>query len=175
MFLLVLFLIVAIPILEIAVFVQVASMIGVLDTVGVLLLFSIGGLLLVRHEGMGTWARARDELDAGRMPTGHLADGAWLFVAGVLLLIPGFVTDIAGLLLLLPPVRWLAKRGVARRFGRTPGNSVIRVQATRDDGWQVDEWGPDGWHTTGTGAGGAGGDVIDAEAHEHREPPELLP
>jgi UPF0716 protein FxsA len=170
MFLLVLFLIVAIPILEIAVFVQVASMIGVLDTVGVLLLFSIGGLLLVRHEGMGTWAKARVELAEGRVPTGHLADGFWLFVAGVLLLIPGFVTDILGLLLILPPVRWLAKRGVARRFSRSADTSVIRVQGTRDDGWQVDEWGPDGWHSTRPG-----GDVIDAEGHEHRDPPELMP
>lgn len=168
---LILFVIVAIPILEIAVFVQVASVIGVLDTVGVLLLFSIGGLLLVRHEGMGTMAKVRAELDQGRVPTGHLADGFWLLVAGLLLLVPGFVTDIAGLLLLLPPVRWLAKRGVARRFGRSTNTSVIRVQGTR-----VDEWGPDGWHASSPGErNGPGGEVIDAEAHEHREPPELLP
>lgn len=175
---LVLLLLVVIPVVEIAVFFQVASMIGVLDTLGVLLLFSIGGLLLVRHEGMGTMAKMRAELDEGRVPGSHLADGFWLLVAGLLLLVPGFVTDFAGVLLLLPPVRGLAKRATARRFGRSTGTSVIRVEGTRtdgQDGWQVDEWGPDGWHTAGTG------DAIDAEGHDHpegrerREPPELLP
>ena len=164
---LVLLLLVLIPVVEIAVFFQVASMIGVLDTLGVLLLFSIGGLLLVRHEGMGTMAKMRAELNEGRVPGSHLADGFWLLVAGLLLLVPGFVTDFAGLLLLLPPVRWVAKRWTARRFGRSSGTSVIRVQGSR-----VDEWGPDGWHAAGTG------DAIDTEGHDRgdrHDPPELLP
>jgi len=164
---LVLLLLVLIPVVEIAVFFQVASMIGVLDTLGVLLLFSIGGLLLVRHEGMGTMAKMRAELNEGRVPGSHLADGFWLLVAGLLLLVPGFVTDIIGLLLLLPPVRWVAKRWTARRFGRSSGTSVIRVQGSR-----VDEWGPDGWHAAGTG------DAIDTEGHDRgdrHDPPELLP
>ena len=155
----VLLLLIVIPALEIAVFVQVAGAIGVLDTLGVLVLFSVGGLLLVRHEGLGTMARMRAELDAGRVPAGQLADGFWLCIAGLLLIIPGFVTDVAGLLLLLPPVRSLAKRGVVRRFGRGGGAAVIRVEGTRVDG---------AW--------------IDAEGREHREqrarrdePPELLP
>jgi UPF0716 family protein affecting phage T7 exclusion len=112
-------------------------------------------------------AKMRLELNEGRVPTGHLADGFWLLVAGLLLLVPGFVTDIAGLLLLLPPVRWGAKRWTARRFGRSPSTSVIRVQGTR-----VDEWGPDGWQST------AAGNTIDTEGHDHqerRDPPELLP
>ena len=91
-----LLLLVVVPVVEIAVFFQVASMIGVLDTLGVLLLFSIGGLLLVRHEGMGTMAKRRAELNEGRVPGSHLADGFWLLVAGLLLLVPGFVTDFAG-------------------------------------------------------------------------------
>jgi UPF0716 protein FxsA len=172
---LVLLLLVVIPVVEIAVFFQVASMIGVLDTLGVLLLFSIGGLLLVRHEGMGTMAKMRAELNEGRVPGSHLADGFWLLVAGLLLLVPGFVTAFAGLLLLLPPVRGLAKRATARRFGRSTGTSVIRVEGTRTDGWRVDEWGPDGWHAAGSS------DAIDTEGRDHpegrerRDPPELLP
>jgi UPF0716 protein FxsA len=170
-----LLLLVVIPVVEIAVFFQVASMIGVLDTLGVLLLFSIGGLLLVRHEGMGTMAKMRAELNEGRVPGSHLADGFWLLVAGLLLLVPGFVTDFAGLLLLLPPVRGLAKRGTARRLGRSTGTSVIRVQGT-----SVDEWGPDGWQPPGQAGGPprAPGDVIDTAGHDHtdrRDPPELLP
>ncbi len=109
------------------------------------------------------------------MPGSHLADGFWLLVAGLLLLVPGFVTDVAGLLLLLPPVRGLAKRSAARRFGRSTGTSVIRVEGTRADGWRVDEWGPDGWQAAGSS------DAIDAEGRDHpegrerRDPPELLP
>lgn len=158
---LVLLLLIAIPVLEIAVFVQVADAIGVLDTLGVLVLFSVGGLFLVRHEGMGTMARARAELDAGRVPTGQLAHGFWLFLAGALLVIPGFVTDIAGLLLLLPPVRKLASWGVARRFGRSTSTTMIHVESTRADNTRSgDPW-------------------IDAEGHDHPgrndDPPELLP
>jgi UPF0716 protein FxsA len=175
---LILLLLLVVPVLEIMVFVQVAGAIGVLDALGVLVLFSVGGLFLVRHEGMGTMARMRAELDAGRVPTGQLADGFWLFLAGVLLIIPGFVTDFAGLLLLLPPVRGLAKRWFGRRFGRGDGVSVIRVEGIRTDGW-----------TNGPANGPAGpsgrGDWIDAAGEEHRDdppgrgnagdPPELLP
>lgn len=167
----VLLLLIVVPVLEIAVFVQVANAIGVLDTLGVLLLCSIGGLFLVRHQGMGTMARMRAELDAGQVPTGQLADGFWLFVAGLLLLIPGFVTDACGLLLLLPPVRGLAKRWVARRFGRGTSTAVIRVEGTRVDGW-----------TTGPSTPGGQGDWIDAAGSERPgggggrdDPPELLP
>ena len=131
---LVLLLLVVIPVVEIAVFFQVASMIGVLDTLGVLLLFSVGGLLLVRHEGMGTMAKMRAELDEGRVPGSHLADGFWLLVAGLLLLVPGFVTDFAGVLLLLPPVRWCADRVAARRLTSSVENCWTVPVALLADG-----------------------------------------
>jgi UPF0716 protein FxsA len=111
------------PLVEIAVFLQVVQWIGVLDTLGLMLLISLGGAWLVKWQGLGTLARMRAELDAGRVPTGPMTDGGLLAVAGFLLLVPGFVTDAFGLLLLLPPVRagvraWLGRRFTVRARGR---------------------------------------------------------
>jgi UPF0716 protein FxsA len=104
------------PLVEIAVFLQVVQWIGVLDTLALMLLISIGGAWIVKRQGGGTMARMRAELDAGRVPAGPLVDGALLLVAGLLLLVPGFVTDAFGLLLLIPPVRGIVKVALGRRF-----------------------------------------------------------
>jgi UPF0716 protein FxsA len=104
------------PLVEIAVFLQVVQWIGVLDTLALMLLISLGGAWIVKRQGVGTMARMRAELDAGRVPAGPLVDGALLLVAGLLLLVPGFVTDAFGLLLLIPPVRAGVKAVLGRRF-----------------------------------------------------------
>ena len=70
-----------------------------------MLVISLAGAWLVKRQGVGTLARMRAELDDGRVPTGPMTDGGLLGLAGFLLLVPGFVTDVFGLLLLLPPVR----------------------------------------------------------------------
>jgi UPF0716 protein FxsA len=113
------------PIVEIAVFLQVVQWIGVLETLGLMLAISLGGAWLVKRQGVGTLARMRRELDDGQIPTGPMTDGGLLALAGFLLLVPGFVTDVFGLLLLLPPVRsltriWLGRRFRVRARGRTP-------------------------------------------------------
>ena len=77
---------------------------------GLVLASSIAGVLLLRHQGFGVMARVRAEMDAGHDPSRHLAHGAMIVVAAILLIIPGFITDIIGLLLFLPPVRDLAWR-----------------------------------------------------------------
>jgi UPF0716 protein FxsA len=104
------------PLVEIAVFLQVAHWIGVFDTLALMLVISLGGAWIVKRQGVGTIARMRRELDAGRVPTGAMVDGGMLMMAGLLLLIPGFVTDAFGLLLLLPPVRAGVRLLLARRF-----------------------------------------------------------
>lgn len=113
MFLFVL-LLVAVPFVEIFVFVQVASWIGVLDTIGVLLLVSLVGVFIVWRQGTSAWRRIREELATGKVPGASLVDGALIFAAGVLLIVPGFVSDAAGLVLLVPPAR-TGVRGVLRR------------------------------------------------------------
>ena len=85
--------------------------------IGLVILSAIAGSLLLRIQGFGVARRASAaELDAGRDPGRELAHGAMIMLAGVLLLIPGFVTDIFGLLLFIPPVRDLAWRFLKRRI-----------------------------------------------------------
>jgi len=104
------------PLLEIAGFVIVGREIGALATVGLVILSSIAGSLLLRHQGFGVMARVRTEMDAGRDPSRPLAHGAMIVLAAILLIIPGFITDIFAILLLLPPVRDLAWRALKSRI-----------------------------------------------------------
>ncbi len=87
-----------------------ASQIGALATVGLVLASTIAGAVLLRHQGFGVMRRVRTEMDAGRDPSRQLAHGAMIVLAAILLIIPGFITDIFAILLLLPPVRDLAWR-----------------------------------------------------------------
>lgn len=99
------FFLLALPLLEIAGFVIVGREVGALATVGLVLASSIAGVLLLRYQGFGVMARIRAEMAAGHNPSRHLAHGAMIVVAAILLIIPGFITDIIGLLLFVPPVR----------------------------------------------------------------------
>ena len=98
----------ALPLLEIAGFVIVGREVGALATVGLVLASGIAGVLLLRNQGFGVMARVRAEMAGGGDPSRQLAHGAMIVVAAILLIIPGFITDIIGLLLFLPPVRDLA-------------------------------------------------------------------
>jgi len=99
-----------VPIVELAVIIQVGQAIGVVETLLLMVLVSIVGAWLVKREGIGVWRRAQRQLDTGVMPGRELVDGVLIMVAGALLLLPGFVSDCLGILLLLPPVRALAQR-----------------------------------------------------------------
>ncbi len=109
---------IVVGVLEIAVMIQVGQWIGFLNTVGLLLLVSFAGVWLVKRQGLGVLARIREQRMAGRLPAAELFDGALILVAGVLLVIPGFVTDALALLLLVPPVRLVVRRFVSRRVLR---------------------------------------------------------
>jgi UPF0716 protein FxsA len=107
-----------VPLLELYVLVQVAQAIGVFPALVFLAAVSIAGAVLVRRQGVAILGRIRAELDHRRMPTDHLADGALLLGAGVLLTVPGFVTDGIGLALLVPPVRRAVASVLRRRWTR---------------------------------------------------------
>jgi UPF0716 protein FxsA len=96
---------VVLPFVELYVIVQVAHVMGVLPTLAILLLVSIGGAWLVKREGFSVIRRAQARMNEGRVPGRELVDGMLILFAGVLLLTPGFITDAVGILLLLPPVR----------------------------------------------------------------------
>lgn len=125
------------PLLEIYVLVQVGQVIGAWWTILLLLLDSILGTMLIRHEGSRAWRALREALGSGRMPARELADGALILVGGTLMLAPGFVTDAFGVLLILPITRPVFRRLlaalVARRVvldvtrpGRGPEGPVVR-------------------------------------------------
>src|SRR5436190_154944 len=98
-------LLLAIPIVEIAVMVQVADWIGTGQMLALLISISVVGVWIVKRQGVGVLRRIRAELDAGRIPGAHLVDGGLVLVAGMLLMLPGFLTDPHGLLPLLPRAR----------------------------------------------------------------------
>ncbi|MEZ5142582.1 MAG: FxsA family protein [Acidimicrobiales bacterium] len=100
-----LLLFVVLPLVELYVIVQVAGQIGVLWTFASLIAISVLGAWLVKREGLGVLRRLNAELNAGQLPTTALVDGALVLLAGLLCIVPGFVSDAAGLLLLVPPVR----------------------------------------------------------------------
>jgi len=98
------------PVVEIYVIIQVGQQIGALATVALLIAESALGAWLVRREGRRAWEALRSAIGTGRLPGGELADAALVLVGGTLLLTPGFVTDIAGFLLILPLTRPAARR-----------------------------------------------------------------
>lgn len=109
---------VLLPIVELYVIVVVAGSIGVLNAIGLLLLVSIVGGALVKRQGLHVLGRLSRTAEAGQVPHRELLDGFLLLIAGALLMVPGFVTDIPGVLLLLPPVRAIVRRSIARSFRR---------------------------------------------------------
>jgi UPF0716 protein FxsA len=117
------FFFIAMPLLEIAGFVVVGRQIGAMATVGLVLAAAVIGSLLLRHQGFGVMAKVRAEMQAGRDPSRQLAHGVMIVLAAILLIVPGFITDIAGLLLFLPPVRDLAWRWLGSRVSVVTGFS----------------------------------------------------
>jgi len=108
-----------IPIVELYVIIQVAHAIGVFDTLGLLVLDSLVGGWLMKREGMGVLRRLQAKLSTGELPSTELVDGFLILFGGALMLAPGFLTDVLGMALLLPPVRAVARRLLARRFKTT--------------------------------------------------------
>jgi UPF0716 protein FxsA len=105
-----------IPVAEIYVLVSVGGAIGVLPTVALVLLTALAGAHLARMQGLAVMMRIRENLAQGFMPAEELLDGLLIFLAGMTLLTPGFLTDIMGLLILLPATRNIFKRWLRKKF-----------------------------------------------------------
>jgi UPF0716 protein FxsA len=115
LFLVVIFILV--PIAELYVIIQVGNAIGLVPTLVLLLLDAILGSMLLRHQGRAAWIRFNRALAEGRLPHKEVFDGVLVIMGGALLLTPGFLTDIVGLIFLLPPTRALV-RAMSGRFVR---------------------------------------------------------
>jgi len=107
---------IAVPIVEIALFIQVGGAVGLWPTIALVILSAVVGAAVLRRQGLSTLADIRADLEGGRDPSTALAHGALLLVAGLLLLTPGFFTDMIGILLLVRPLRAAILARVAGRI-----------------------------------------------------------
>ena len=107
-----------VPVAELYVIYQVGDAIGVLWTFLLLAADSLLGSLLLKSQGRAVWRRFNDNLAQGRMPHREVIDGVLVIFCGAFLITPGFITDIVGLTLLVPPTRAVVRRFLVRRLGR---------------------------------------------------------
>jgi UPF0716 protein FxsA len=107
---------IAVPVIELWLILQVGDMIGVMPTILLLLLDSLLGAWLVKSQGGAVWRNFRAAVDAGRIPANEAVDGFLVILGGTLLLVPGFLSDIVGILLIAPPSRRLLRSRVVK-FG----------------------------------------------------------
>ncbi len=104
------------PLLELYVILEVGSVFGALPTVLLVVLTAVAGAFFTKLEGLRTLRRIQQQIILGQMPAEELIDSVLICVAGVLLLTPGFLTDVFGFWMLIPPTRQLFKRWLRSRF-----------------------------------------------------------
>jgi UPF0716 protein FxsA len=109
---------IVVPIVELYVIIQIGGAIGVWPTLALLVADAVLGSLLLRQQGRSAWQRFNAALAERRFPGREVADGLMIAVGGTLLLTPGFITDILGLILLIPPSRALVRRAMRAYFSR---------------------------------------------------------
>jgi UPF0716 protein FxsA len=131
-----------VPIAELYVIIKVGDAIGAVPTIALLVADSILGSILMRSQGRAVWRRFQETMQAGRLPHREVLDGVLVIFGGAFLITPGFLTDVVGILLLLPPTRSLFRRFLVRRGGRMFGFSIATGRRSPDK--------PDDWDVEGT-------------------------
>ncbi len=116
-----------VPLIEIALFIQVGGLIGLFPTLAIVILTAVAGTVLIRSQGSAVMLQLRETMEDMRDPTEPLAHGAMVLFAGALLLTPGFFTDVVGLSLMVPGVRgrifrFIRERVVVQQFQYGPGH-----------------------------------------------------
>lgn len=119
-----------VPLIEIACFVIIGNAIGLWPTLAGVLLMAVAGSLILRWQGLALLNEIRSSMGRGQLPARALADAMMVAIAGVLLLLPGYFSDLIGILLLLPPVRTLLYRFLASR---------VQVVSTRGASYSFDQ------------------------------------
>jgi len=109
---------IAVPLAELYVILKVGDAIGAVWTILLLAADSVLGSVLLRSQGRSIWRRFNEAVGTGRMPHREVMDGVLVIFGGAFLITPGFLTDIVGLALLIPPTRAIVRRLVTRRLGR---------------------------------------------------------
>jgi UPF0716 protein FxsA len=117
---------VGLPLLELAILIQLGRWLGLLPTIALVVVTGIAGAALARSQGLRAWFRIRGELQQGRVPMGDMVDGLLILAGGIVLLTPGLLTDLFGLALLVPGPRNAVKRYVRRRLERAVHLGQVR-------------------------------------------------
>ncbi|MCK5195093.1 MAG: FxsA family protein [Desulfobulbaceae bacterium] len=115
-----------IPVAEIYLIIKLGGHLGAFNTVAIILITGFAGATLARAQGLQTMLRVRQSLQQGLVPAEEMVDALLIFVAGIVLLTPGFITDAAGLLLLFPPARLHFKRFLRRKFDQWSKDGTIK-------------------------------------------------
>lgn len=131
---------VLVPIAELYVILKVGDAIGIVPTLAILVADSLLGSALMRSQGRAVWQRFQATMQAGRVPHREVFDGVLVIFGGAFLITPGFLTDLVGILLLLPPTRAAFRRFLIRRGGRMLGITVLpgAGNARRMGEWDVE-------------------------------------
>ncbi len=135
---LILILLIVMPILEIWVLIQVGGVIGALPTVALVILTAAVGIALLRRQGISTLLRVREKLERGEVPASEMAEGVFLAVGGLLLLLPGFITDCLGFCCLIPGLRrglieWGLRHSVVHKRSGATDSHTIEGEYHRED------------------------------------------
>lgn len=138
-----------VPLIEIAVFIEVGGLIGALPTIALVILISVAGTWLLRRQGLDTLRKAQSAMNAGEMPVGEVVDGLFIVFAALLMITPGLLTDAIGLVLLVPSIR--------RHFGAAALRWLMRHAEVRFSSGPA---GPAPWEKAGEGRG----PIIEGEA-----------
>jgi UPF0716 protein FxsA len=125
-----LILFIVVPLLELYVLIEVGSEVGALTVIALLLAAAVAGGLLLRWQGLSLAQRVRETLARGELPAVEMLEGTLVLIAGILLILPGFLSDIAAIALLLPWVRntLLRRYAASRRPGSPPQDGPRRPQ-----------------------------------------------
>jgi UPF0716 protein FxsA len=116
-----------VPLLELYILIKIGGYIGAFPTVGLVVLTALLGFVLARFEGFRKLEQIKRSLSQGIVPAEEMLDGVLIFVGGVLLIIPGVLTDLFALILLIPYTRTIFKRWLRRRFDRMIATGNVRL------------------------------------------------
>jgi UPF0716 protein FxsA len=116
------FLIVSIPIIEIYLFIKIGSYIGAFNTISLILITAFVGIIYARYEGFNTLRSGMSQIVKNELPIYEIISGAALTFAAILLILPGFATDLIGIIIIFPPTRRLLFKNISNKYSHTKKN-----------------------------------------------------
>ena len=129
----VLLLLISIPLIEIYLFIKIGSYIGAFNTVSLILITAIVGIIYARYEGFNTLRSGMSQLIKNELPVYEIISGATLAFAALLLILPGFATDLMGLILIFPPTRKLILKNFSKKYTSKNKNKKDYIDGEFED------------------------------------------